>query len=638
MPEQADLVTSLYFGRDDAERDMAEGLLRAGFLPTRAYAAVLSGQKTLVIGRKGSGKSAICMQLLQAGTRAGGTVLVAPDDAAGDELRRFELQGLNLQTAKSLIWRYVFAVQAAQYLVQHSKNHGRKTPASVKSLGRFLKANGESRNERFYDRVLSGTRKLQEASFSLTAFGVTGSVDLKGQAEGAKAAKQLDAIERGVARAFADLGCAGNHEPFLILIDQVEQVWTGDESSKAMVMGLLLAGQHVAGAVYGGALRCALFLRSDIYDVLDYTETDKFHSDEIRIDWTVSELCEVGLARARASLTLDLTSDRLWTEVFPQRVDGEEIRAYLFRRSLPRPRDIIQFLNQCKDRAAGRAALRISEQDVRDATRQFSEWKLLDLAREYQVNFPFLAQVFVMFENFGYIVTRRSLQRRIQTHEASLRRQFPDYADAFVVDALLGVLYAIGFLGVKRGNNVVYAGGAHAGIQPSESEFHIHPCFRVALHALEASDINAFQDAVDIAQGVQVGDGNVQRNLYFGRDIATSPSRDSLLLEDLADSCERILRLLGRLDMPAEARAQVRDQLGRILDSTARQRDSLAQGDAALAAADHVVQAADYLNTLATQLRHSGMTDSESGVSLIRLLQDEASRLMRLVGGARNPS
>ena len=168
---------------------MAVGLLRAGFLPTRAYAAALSGQKTLVIGRKGSGKSAICMQLLQAGTRAGATVLVAPDDAAGDELRRFELQGLNLQTAKSLIWRYVFAVQAAQYLVQHSKDHDRKTPASVKALGRFLKANGESRNERFYDRVLSGARKLQEASFSLTAFGVTGSVDLKGQAEGAKAAK-----------------------------------------------------------------------------------------------------------------------------------------------------------------------------------------------------------------------------------------------------------------------------------------------------------------------------------------------------------------------------------------------------------------------------------------------------------------
>ena len=106
-----------------------------------------------------------------------------------------------------------------------------------------------------------------------------------------------------MSRAFADLACAENHEPFLILVDQVEQVWAGDESSKAMVMGLLLAGRHVAGSVYGGALRCVLFLRSDIYDALEYTETDKFHSDEIRIDWTASELGEVGLARARASLS-----------------------------------------------------------------------------------------------------------------------------------------------------------------------------------------------------------------------------------------------------------------------------------------------------------------------------------------------
>jgi hypothetical protein len=88
--------------------------------------------------------------------------------------------------------------------------------------------------------------------------------------------------------------------------------------------------------------------------------------------------------------------------------------------------------------------------------------------------------------------------------------------------------------------------------------------------------------------------------------------------------------------MPAEARAQVREQLGKILDSTARQRDSLAQGNGALMAADHVIQAADYLNTLATQLRQSGMADSESGASLIRILQDQASRLIRLVGGARN--
>jgi hypothetical protein len=54
------ILTRLYFGRDDAEHDLTDGLLREGFLPTQAYEEALSGRKTLIIGRKGSGKSAIC--------------------------------------------------------------------------------------------------------------------------------------------------------------------------------------------------------------------------------------------------------------------------------------------------------------------------------------------------------------------------------------------------------------------------------------------------------------------------------------------------------------------------------------------------------------------------------------------------
>jgi MoxR-like ATPase len=82
VPDKADLVRKLYFGRDDAERDMANGLLRAGFLPTRAYEDALSGRKALVIGRKGAGKSAICMQLAARGDLTGGTVLLTPSATA----------------------------------------------------------------------------------------------------------------------------------------------------------------------------------------------------------------------------------------------------------------------------------------------------------------------------------------------------------------------------------------------------------------------------------------------------------------------------------------------------------------------------------------------------------------------------
>jgi hypothetical protein len=99
------VLAQLHFGREDAERDVTEGLLlRGGFLPNAAYRGALSGRKMLIIGRKGSGK-----------------VLVTPDEAPGEEIRRFELQGLPGDSAKALIWRYVFAVHAARYLVEHAK-------------------------------------------------------------------------------------------------------------------------------------------------------------------------------------------------------------------------------------------------------------------------------------------------------------------------------------------------------------------------------------------------------------------------------------------------------------------------------------------------------------------------------------
>ena len=94
VPQDTSPVSRLFFGRDDAEHDFTDGLLLDGFLPTEAFDEASSGRKNLIIGRKGSGKSAICMWLTTAAEHAGRTCLVTPDDAAGEEIRRFELQGL----------------------------------------------------------------------------------------------------------------------------------------------------------------------------------------------------------------------------------------------------------------------------------------------------------------------------------------------------------------------------------------------------------------------------------------------------------------------------------------------------------------------------------------------------------------
>jgi hypothetical protein len=495
IDDQRNLVRQLYFGRDDAEQDMTDGLLREGFLPTIAYSEVVTGRKNLIIGRKGSGKSAICMRLASLDVDSNNACLITPDDAAGEELRRFVLEGLTAPLAKALLWRYVFAVHAAKYLVQHARGaaHRRRRIATVNMLERFLRDNGELSQESLYGRVVRASRGLI-SSFSLEAFGVKVAVNGRGAPEGVRAARQLDVVEAGVRRAFDDLGCAREHGSLLVLVDQLEQVWSGEPDSESLIIGLLLAGKHVA-LTYAGSARCVYFLRSDIYDTLEFSDADKFHSDEIRINWTVHMLHQLALTRAS--------------------VAGEPTADYLFARILPRPRDAIQFLNQCRDTALTNGHPQISEQDVLDATLVFSRWKVLDLAKEYGTRYPFLGAVLIVFRDTGYEQTRISIAKLVQEFQHDLEQRYTTYRSFFDPDAIIELLFTVGFLGVRRTHGYVYASTTETSIQPDESEFCVHPCFRPALGINRAHSEKIVNTVTGEIVGHVVQAGDIQGGIIF---------------------------------------------------------------------------------------------------------------------------
>lgn|GEM_PF-2097977 len=628
MQQEFNPVSRLFFGRDDAENDLADGLLNgAVFQQTYAYREALSGRKSLIIGRKGSGKSAICQQLAGPEGHPGPTVLITPDDAAGEEIRRFELQGVTSDTAKSMIWRYVFAVHAARHLTLHARAaHGWRTPGSVRALRNFLETNDETGEERLYDRLRRGVRGLQSANLSLKAFGVEAAVGVGvGASEGARASRQLEVLESGVAAAFTDLGCAGEHPPLLVLVDQLEQVWTIEPDSHALVTGLLLAAKQVT-KYYSGAVRCALFIRADIYDTLNFGDGDKFHSDEVRISWTQEGLEAVTLARAGASLKMELTSEQLWGRLFPPQVAGEHTAAFLFRRALPRPRDTIQFLNACRDVANERGNRRITEEDVLTATEQFSRWKLQDLAKEYQVNHPFLRSLFPLFENTGYVMMRQALESRFEARSERLRQDFPDYAEHLNAQGVIDVLYGAGFLGVKRGHDVVFTGGTKAPPQPGEHEFHVHPCFRPALGSQGPVELTAYNPAHSRSTLVS---NNQSAITITGSDVGLDVSRDVRLLNDVVQSCERLLRRLPRVGLPEATRAEVHAQVGRVLEDARATREELRAG-ASADVTSHVLAASGYLDGVAVQLAEHGFRDE----SLTRSFENEARILLRSAGGA----
>ncbi|WRZ91409.1 hypothetical protein OHB54_21410 [Streptomyces sp. NBC_01007] len=623
------VLAHLHFGREDAERDVADGLLlRGGFLQNAAYRAAVTGRKMLIIGRKGSGKSAVCMQLMADGVHHDGKAMVTPDEAAGEEIRRFELQGLPGDSAKALIWRYVFAVHAGRHLVTHAKDaHGRR-PHSLKALARFLKQNDELSDGRLGDRLAQGARGLQ-TSLSLEAFGIKASVDMaQPSSEGARASRQLEVVEQAVAKAFADLGCDGEHAPLLLMVDQVELVWSAEPDSNSMVIGLLLAAKHAVSR-YGRSVRLLLFLRSDIYDSLSFGEGDKFHGDELRITWTEQALRDLALARARASAGTELTEERLWREIFPATVGGEETATYLFGRCLPRPRDAIQFLNLCRETAwliHGRE--RITEADVLQAGRQFSAWKLKDLSLEYLVAHPFLKHLFPLFQNTGFVVTRAALSSRFEAAAESLHRLFPAYADALTLPGVVDILYGVGFLGVRRGNDVVFAGDDDVPVQPHEAEFHVHRCFREALGATKAIDIRRYEPLLADARIASGGFGPAA-------SATTSLNRDDRLIRELIRSCHSIIGQVGRaVTLTQDARDEITQQIERVLDDAI----GLSADAAPLDVDGHLLATAHYFTTLAAQLLVSGLDDTAGAGGVAHRIEEEARRLRRLAGGSYGSS
>ncbi|MFG2043701.1 P-loop ATPase, Sll1717 family [Dactylosporangium sp. NPDC048998] len=559
----------LYFGKDDAESDVSgAGLLRAGFMRTAAYNMVMQGRKQLLIGRKGAGKSAICMML--ADDAAKHASIVTPDEISADEIRQFELQGLTRQMSKQLIWRYVLAVQIAKLVLHHARTAHGKTPAAVCQLRKFLLENGELNDDpRWHERFWKTIQQLR-SSLSLEAFGIKANLELgKGSApsEGIRVSQQLDVVEDWLDRAIHDLDCPAGHGPLLVLVDQIEKVWSNDVNSDDMVVGLLTASKHVSSRFRN--VRCVVCIRSDIYDALQFPERDKFRGDEMRIEWSAAALADMLMVRAEAAVGSTGANIRLFGDYFVKTVDERPTATYLIERTLMRPRDLIQFANLCRDTTAKNGRKYVTAQDIVEAERQYSVWKVQDLANEYLINYPFLADLFVLFQNSGYVVDRDAFDQLLSTLASTLRSRHPRFAEVFTPHGVTSVLYGIGFLGVRRGDAFEYVHDNNLPLDGTEHQFCVHPCFRQALHTVTATGVAAYRP---LSTRSSYALGHTPSSWLGPREVFMRGDEPFLLYDAVDEAGERAARVFRDAPVAPEFRAELLGSVSAMLADTRERR------------------------------------------------------------------
>jgi len=173
-------LKKLSFGQDSAESEIKS--LRYLYLPIPFYERLKDTKKWLVLGRKGSGKTATCLMFFEQIKNQYNTSLITPKSISTAKSSLLGKASLNIEEAAIQKWKFVFLMEAARYLVHIAEqklgeNHT-KWSLPLQKVRNFLIENDENSANQL-DKALKFVRSINK--FAISAFKVEGSLELDKQ-------------------------------------------------------------------------------------------------------------------------------------------------------------------------------------------------------------------------------------------------------------------------------------------------------------------------------------------------------------------------------------------------------------------------------------------------------------------------
>jgi hypothetical protein len=166
----------------------------------------------------------------------------------------------------------------------------------------------------------------------------------------------------------------------------------------------------------------AIFLRSDIFDKMTAIAREPDKILDSRLLWQDPELLlRVIEERFLASHAGSLQPDELWQRYFCPFVKGVPARKYILDHILPRPGDLVFFINAAVATAINRKHTFVQEADIFAAEKQYSQYAIEAISVEDGVTVSTLENVFYEFVGSNSCLTyhevKECLSRASVPHE-----------------------------------------------------------------------------------------------------------------------------------------------------------------------------------------------------------------------------
>ncbi|MGE6822308.1 P-loop ATPase, Sll1717 family [Pseudomonas soli] len=460
--------------------------------------------ESIILGRTGSGKSALLYKIQSLAQKV---VKLDPNDVSvrflehSDIIQFFCALNINLDLFYRLLWRHVLTIEflKLRYDIKNEFESRSFIDSLVSKLSRdvtkkkALEYFGEW-GDRFWldtdEQLRIITNKLEsdtKSSIGTKYAGVALSL------EGARKLSDEDRIEikqraslvvnglqirklNEVLDLLAEHSFDDPQKKFYILIDQLDEEWAGTETRVRFIRALI---EEIKTFRRIRQTKIIAALRKDLLVlVFDMTrdsgfQEEKYESYLLELRWSPEELARLIEIRINEVFKSQYTKQLVqFDDVFPKprKGGGQTAMEFIIERTLRRPRDILQFVNESFVIAADRE--RISWRSLFAAEAQYSEKRLKSLKEEWGEVYPSFEDTVEILRGLKATFTR-SMIKEARLEDVTLTLYDNDTSDPCVVivkkyydsqgikesdilSSLLSCLYRVGAIGLKTGSMDTY--------------------------------------------------------------------------------------------------------------------------------------------------------------------------------------
>jgi len=381
---KADLQ-NIWIGDSVAENE-SEDLLKY-FIHTASYYEALASKKSIFIGRRGTGKTAILYKLantLQSDKRNHVCVIKPVDYELEGILRMLQLtipkseKGFLIES----FWKFLIYTDIAGNVYESllTKPAYYEMKPEDNELIKFVEENESMIKASFSIRLETIVKNLQNIESSGIA-----------EKDRIKISELLH--NKTIAKLRSILGnILEKKNKVVVIVDNLDKAWGKREDLSPLadlLFGLLNVTNSIASDFektdhWRKAFNFSLiiFLRSDIFaQIKKYTrEPDKISYS--RISWDDPKLL-IKIIEERFFTTTSISRpEAMWRRFFCSRIEGLPTKNYLMKSILPRPRDLISITQAAIAQAVNHGHFKVDKDDIMEAKKIYSQAALNSLVSE----------------------------------------------------------------------------------------------------------------------------------------------------------------------------------------------------------------------------------------------------------------